>query len=53
MDALSIDREALDAIMAHSREAHPEECCGAIIARGDRDVVHGLLYTSPSPRDDW
>lgn len=40
MDALRIDREAMDAIMAHSRAAHPEECCGAIVARDDRDVVH-------------
>lgn len=40
MDALTIDRAALEAILAHARETHPEECCGAIIARDGRDVVH-------------
>lgn len=40
MDALSIDRAALDAILAHARETHPEECCGAIVARDGVDVVH-------------
>ncbi|MCW5889600.1 MAG: M67 family metallopeptidase [bacterium] len=40
MEPLSIDRATLDAILAHARETHPEECCGAIVARDGADVVH-------------
>ena len=40
MDPLTIDRTALDAMHAHGRDAHPEECCGAIVERDGADVVH-------------
>ena len=39
MDALKIDRAALAAVHAHGREAHPDECCGAIVEENGRDVV--------------
>ena len=31
MDALKLDRAALDEMLAHAREAHPDECCGALV----------------------
>ena len=40
MDPLKLDRASLDAMHAHGRELHPEECCGAIVERDGRDVVH-------------
>jgi proteasome lid subunit RPN8/RPN11 len=40
MEPLKIDRAALDAMHAHGREAHPDECCGAIVERNGADVVH-------------
>jgi proteasome lid subunit RPN8/RPN11 len=40
MDTLTIDRAALDAMRAHARAAHPDECCGAVVECGGRDVVH-------------
>jgi proteasome lid subunit RPN8/RPN11 len=40
MDVLKIDRAALDAMHAHGREAHPDECCGAVVEEDGRDVVH-------------
>ena len=40
MDALTLERAALDAMHAHGRAAHPEECCGAIVEEDGRDVVH-------------
>lgn len=40
MDAVTIDRDAVEAMHAHGRELHPEECCGAIVERDGRDVVH-------------
>jgi proteasome lid subunit RPN8/RPN11 len=40
MDKLILDRAALDAMHAHARAAHPDECCGAIVERSGRDVVH-------------
>ena len=40
MEPLIIDRAALDAMLAHARETHPEECCGAIVVRaGAADAV--------------
>jgi proteasome lid subunit RPN8/RPN11 len=39
MDPLTIDRAALDAMHAHGRAAHPDECCGAIVERDGRDAV--------------
>ena len=39
MEPLTIEREALDAMLAHARETHPEECCGALVRReGKTDV---------------
>ena len=40
MEPLKIDRAALDAMHAHGREVHPDECCGAIVERNGADVVH-------------
>jgi [CysO sulfur-carrier protein]-S-L-cysteine hydrolase len=40
MEPLKIDRAALDAMHAHGRDAHPDECCGAIVERNGADVVH-------------
>jgi proteasome lid subunit RPN8/RPN11 len=36
---VTLERPALDEILAHARERHPEECCGAVLARDGRDVV--------------
>ena len=44
MHSLTLDRAALDEMLAHAREAHPEECCGAVITRDDRD--HVLRFTN-------
>jgi proteasome lid subunit RPN8/RPN11 len=32
-------RAALDEMLAHARETHPDECCGAVLESGGRDVV--------------
>lgn len=37
MDALTLAREAVDAMFAHARETHPDECCGAVVTRAGRD----------------
>lgn len=42
MNRLRLERRALDEILAHARETHPEECCGAVLARDDRDEVRRL-----------
>jgi proteasome lid subunit RPN8/RPN11 len=39
MDAVSIERAALEEILRHARETHPEECCGAVVVREGRDEV--------------
>jgi proteasome lid subunit RPN8/RPN11 len=39
VDALRLDRAALDAILAHARATQPEECCGAVIETAGGDVV--------------
>ncbi len=39
MDAVKLERRALEAIFAHARVTHPEECCGAIISRRGWDQV--------------
>jgi proteasome lid subunit RPN8/RPN11 len=39
MNALRIARRALDEMIAHARATHPEECCGAVLELGGRDVV--------------
>ena len=36
---LALRRSALETILAHARAVHPEECCGAVVSRGDRDEV--------------
>lgn len=36
MQPLTLDRLALDAILTHARETHPDECCGAVIAHAGR-----------------
>jgi len=40
MESLTLDRATLDAMHAHARAEHPDECCGAIVERDGRDVVH-------------
>lgn len=42
MEPLRLERHALDAILAHARETHPDECCGAIVRRAGRDEVWRL-----------
>jgi proteasome lid subunit RPN8/RPN11 len=39
MEGVRLERAALEAILAHARETHPEECCGAVLEIGGRDVV--------------
>lgn len=39
MQALTLERAALDDILAHARATHPAECCGAVVARDGRDHV--------------
>ena len=40
MEALTLERAALDAIFAHARATHPDECCGAVVAADGRQRVH-------------
>ena len=40
MNPLTLDRSTLEVMHAHGRAAHPEECCGAVVERDGRDVVH-------------
>jgi proteasome lid subunit RPN8/RPN11 len=44
MDALTLERAALDEILAHARETHPDECCGAVVTRAGCDRV--LRFTN-------
>ncbi len=39
MTSLSLERAALDEMLAHARATHPEECCGAVLSVGGHDVV--------------
>ena len=39
MNRLRLERRALDEILVHARETHPEECCGAVLLRGEHDEV--------------
>ncbi len=39
MEPLKLARAALDEMLAHARATHPEECCGAVLELGGRDVV--------------
>jgi proteasome lid subunit RPN8/RPN11 len=39
VEALTLERVALDAIFAHARATHPEECCGAVLEVHGRDAV--------------
>ena len=39
MEHLRLARTALDQMLAHARATHPEECCGAVLELGGRDVV--------------
>jgi [CysO sulfur-carrier protein]-S-L-cysteine hydrolase len=39
MEALTLERAALDDILAHARATHPAECCGAVVERDGRDHV--------------
>ena len=36
---LKISRSVLDEVDAHAREAYPEECCGLLIATGEKKVI--------------
>ena len=40
MEALKLERAALDAIFAHAHATHPDECCGAVVAADGRQRVH-------------
>jgi len=60
MDPLRLERAAIEDMLEHARATHPEECCGAVLEIGGRDVVRrftniqGRLHrTDPeaNPRD--
>ena len=36
---MRLSRAALDEMLAHARETHPAECCGAVVEIGGRDLV--------------
>ena len=36
--AIRMHRTALEAVVAHAREAAPQECCGLLLGRGDEIV---------------
>jgi|SRR5581483_1747604 len=36
---LTLERAALEDMLAHARAVQPEECCGAVLSIGERDVV--------------
>jgi proteasome lid subunit RPN8/RPN11 len=36
---LKIARAALEEMLVHARATHPDECCGAVLEQGGRDVV--------------
>ncbi len=38
-DRLTLERAALDTILAHARATQPAECCGAVLERDGGDVV--------------
>jgi proteasome lid subunit RPN8/RPN11 len=42
MQPLTIERGVLDAMLAHARETHPEECCGALVRRAGKTEVWRL-----------
>jgi len=39
MEALTLERAALEEMFAHARATHPEECCGAVLSQDGRDRV--------------
>jgi len=39
MQRLRLERRALEEILAHAREAEPDECCGVVVARAGHDEV--------------
>ena len=39
MESLRLAHAALEDMLAHAREAHPEECCGAVLVEDGHDVV--------------
>lgn len=39
MQPLKIARGAIEEMFAHARATHPDECCGAVLSEGGRDVV--------------
>ena len=44
MEPLTLERAALDEILAHARATHPDECCGAVLRSDGRDRVR--LFTN-------
>ncbi len=40
--AIAITKRLLDEITAHAEETYPEECCGLLIATGDKKVVETI-----------
>jgi proteasome lid subunit RPN8/RPN11 len=43
MEPLTLERRALEDILAHARETHPEECCGAVLRRAGGDEVRRFV----------
>jgi len=53
MEPLRLERATLDDMLAHARATHPEECCGAVVTRDGRDIVHRFTNVqSRLHRDD-
>ena len=47
---MRISAELLDAVVAHARREHPNECCGLIACREGRAVaIHEMRNTAASP----
>jgi Predicted metal-dependent protease of the PAD1/JAB1 superfamily len=48
-----MNQEMLDAIFAHARDAHPEECCGVIIDDGLNVFYRPCRNISPNPTEHF
>ena len=42
MDMIAIEAQAMEAMREHAEEAFPEECCGALLAGPDGQVVRPM-----------
>ena len=51
---IMITRKVLNEIVSHAEETYPEECCGLLIAAGDKKVFEAIRMKNsfPGPRHD-